>query len=140
MILGIDVGGTKIDCAIFDDTLNAVDRRQIATVTHSYPEFIEAVAGLLAWADARTSERLRADAARLDTLLTRAGLRVVGGAPLFRLTESSDAARVFRRLGEAGVLVRPFPARPGWLRFGIPGEAKDWARLERALKCAALWL
>jgi len=89
---------------------------------------------------ARTSERLRADAARLDTLLTRAGLRVVGGAPLFRLTESSDAARVFRRLGEAGVLVRPFPARPGWLRFGIPGEAKDWARLERALKCAALWL
>jgi cobalamin biosynthetic protein CobC len=82
---------------------------------------------------ARTRKRLQSDAARLDELLTRAGLKIIGGTPLFRLAERADAARVFRRLGKAGILVRSFPAKPNWLRFGIPGRPEDWARLEGAL-------
>ena len=87
---------------------------------------------------ARATERLTAGAARLDALLTRAGMRVIGGTPLFRLAESGGAERVFRRLGEAGILARPFPARPDWLRFGIPGPVEDWERLERGLSPSAL--
>jgi cobalamin biosynthesis protein CobC len=37
-------------------------------------------------------------------------------------------------LGQAGILTRPFLARPDWLRFGIPHGPADWARLEAALR------
>lgn len=80
-----------------------------------------------------TASRLEAAAARLDALLRAAGFEVPGGTPLFRLGSHAKAARMFQRLGEAGILVRRFPARPDWLRFGIPLHEKDWARLKRAL-------
>jgi cobalamin biosynthetic protein CobC len=81
-----------------------------------------------------TGDRLRRDAARLDLLLERAGMIVVGGTPLFRLAQSVEAGHLFERLGRAGILVRPFPARPCWLRFGIPSGSQEWARLEAALE------
>ena len=84
-----------------------------------------------AWRGAAAA-RLASDAARLDALLTAAGLRVTGGTRLFRLAEG-DAAGWFGRLGRAGILVRRFAARPGWLRFGLPGDATGWSRLETAL-------
>jgi cobalamin biosynthetic protein CobC len=52
---------------------------------------------------------------------------------LFRLAGHEQADRIFERLGEAGILVRPFPDRPKWLRFGIPGREEDWRRLAQAL-------
>nr|WP_181703873.1 threonine-phosphate decarboxylase CobD [Chthonobacter albigriseus] len=76
--------------------------------------------------------RLVADAEKLDALLVAAGLRVVGGTPLFRLAEAPEAAAWFDRLAAAGVLVRPFSYRSDWLRFGIPGEG-DWARVNAVL-------
>ncbi|PZQ88616.1 MAG: threonine-phosphate decarboxylase [Leifsonia xyli] len=81
--------------------------------------------------DAKT--RLIEDAQRLDQLLASAGLEIVGGTPLFRLARSSDAYSWFERLGQSGVLVRPFAARPCWLRFGTPGDELAWARLTEAL-------
>lgn len=87
--------------------------------------------------------RLARDAARLDGLLTEAGMHVIGGTRLFRLASVPDsyaaihpspqkaAASMHQRLGRAGILVRPFNAQPGWLRFGIP--AARWDRLEAAL-------
>ena len=77
--------------------------------------------------------RLRRDAARLDKLLAAAGLRVVGGTPLFRLAEGEHAAFLFAQLGEAGILTRRFAAHPDWLRFGLPGSDTAWARLEAVL-------
>jgi cobalamin biosynthetic protein CobC len=77
--------------------------------------------------------RLEGDAARLDALLRRAGLRVLGGTRLFRLAQG-DAAFWFTRLGQAGLLTRPFAQRPDWLRFGLPADAAAWARLEQALQ------
>ncbi len=85
-----------------------------------------------AWREA-TLARLRAEAARLDSLLARCGFVLVGGTPLFRLVRHPDAARCAERLGRAGLLVRSFPARPDWLRFGLPGDADAFARLDRAL-------
>ncbi|ABS70223.1 aminotransferase class I and II (plasmid) [Xanthobacter versatilis] len=85
-----------------------------------------------------TIARLEAATARLDELVTAAGLEVLGGTSLFRLTSSPRAAGWFARLGRAGILVRPFPAQPGWLRFGIPGsDEAAWARLSHALAAGA---
>jgi len=77
--------------------------------------------------------RLQRDAARLDALLSAAGFAIEGGTLLFRLARHSDASGWFARLGEAGILVRPFIAQPSWLRFGLPGAERDWRRLARAL-------
>ncbi len=82
---------------------------------------------------ARTTASLTRDAERLDHLLKMTGFTVVGGTPLFRLAEREDADVWFRRLGRAGILTRPFPARPGALRFGIPSDETGWVRLETAL-------
>jgi len=78
--------------------------------------------------------RLNEDAKRLDHLLTVAGFTTVGGTPLFRLAEREDAELWFQRLGQAGILTRPFPTRPSALRFGIPSNESGWARLEMALR------
>jgi cobalamin biosynthetic protein CobC len=85
-----------------------------------------------AWLEA-ARERLGRDGGRLDALLTQAGFDLIGGTHLFRLAASGRAAALFRRLGEAGILVRRFDYRPDWLRFGIPGSEQAWQRLARAL-------
>lgn len=82
---------------------------------------------------AATRERLRADAARLDGLLAGAGFEILGGTPLFRLAGHPDAAAWHDRLARAGIWVRAFPERPDRLRFGLPGDAAGWRRLEAAL-------
>jgi len=86
-----------------------------------------------AWREAAAG-RLAADAARLDALLARASCDVVGGTRLFRLASHPQAEAVAERLGRAGILVRRFAARRDWLRFGIPGTAAAWQRLEAALQ------
>jgi len=81
-----------------------------------------------------TKARLAADGERLDALLRGAGLELVGGTLLFRLVASDRAGEIFERLGEAGIFVRRFSAHGDWLRFGIPGDEEEWARLTRALE------
>ncbi len=88
-----------------------------------------------AWAE-RTRRRLAKAALRLDALLARAGLEIVGGASLFRLVRCDDAARRFRALAQQGVLVRPFDHDPTLLRFGLPADG-SWRRLEAALDRSA---
>ncbi|WP_157033641.1 threonine-phosphate decarboxylase CobD [Belnapia moabensis] len=87
------------------------------------------------WAEAMRG-RLAAEAARLDALLGRHGLEVIGGTALFRLARGPEG--VFAGLGRQGVLVRRFEGRPGLLRFGLPGDEPGWERLGRALDgCSA---
>ena len=76
---------------------------------------------------------LDADAARLDALLAERGWRILGGTRLFRLAGQADAGEAFRRLLQAGILVRPFSDMPDRLRFGIPGTEAHWERLAAAL-------
>jgi cobalamin biosynthesis protein CobC len=66
-------------------------------------------------------------------MLREAGMTVAGGTLLFRLGESREAASLYQRLGEGGILVRTFDYRPDWLRFGIPGGEEEWRRLSAAL-------
>jgi cobalamin biosynthetic protein CobC len=94
--------------------------------------------GIKALADtqwqATTRKALAEAALRLDTELAKAGLDIVGGTTLFRLTRSNNAAELFQSLGQRGILVRRFPEQPSWLRFGLPGGEDDWRRLVAALK------
>lgn len=81
----------------------------------------------------RTSARLADDAARLDQMLTAAGLDIIGGTSLYRLARGDEVAALYTRLGQAGILVRIFDQHPDWIRFGLPGTEAGWARLEHAL-------
>jgi cobalamin biosynthesis protein CobC len=94
--------------------------------------------GLLALADtgwlADSVARLGHASDRLDGLLRSAGFAIAGGTRLFRLAGHPAAASWFERLARAGILTRPFLARPEWLRFGLPGAPAEWERLEAALR------
>ncbi|MCC8234182.1 threonine-phosphate decarboxylase CobD [Pinisolibacter aquiterrae] len=85
------------------------------------------------WLEAARA-RTAVDAARLDALLMRAGLTVIGGTPLFRLARSEDAARLAEGLARAGIHLRRFPHDPRLLRFGLPGDVAEWRRLAEALE------
>ena len=74
---------------------------------------------------------LAAEAALLDGVLTKAGLRVLGGTPLFRFVEAPPGTA--ERLGRAGILVRAFAHWPDRLRIGLPPDAAARARLAAAL-------
>jgi cobalamin biosynthetic protein CobC len=69
----------------------------------------------------------------LDILLRRAGFTPLGECPLFRLIETDDAAALFDRLARHAILTRPFAEQSRWLRFGLPGDEAEDARLEHAL-------
>jgi cobalamin biosynthesis protein CobC len=102
--------------------------------------------GTEALADAAWIERTRsllAEASRrLDTILSRSGLEIVGGTALFRLTRTPHAAELFQHLGRAGIFVRrfaddaAFPDNKNWLRFGLPAGEPDWQRLQNAMQNA----
>lgn len=88
-----------------------------------------------AWRDAQAA-RIDTMARRLDTVLDRAGLFVRGRAPLFRLVETDDAARLFEQLARRAILTRPFADQPGWLRIGLPCDEVAVDRLSSALEDA----
>ena len=86
----------------------------------------------------RTIAELAQAVVRLDRLLVAAGLEIVGGTLLYRLTRCADAAVLFEHLGRAGILVRRFSENSEWLRWGIPHGDPSWLRLEAALTTAHL--
>jgi cobalamin biosynthesis protein CobC len=79
-------------------------------------------------------DRLIACSHQLITMLADNGLTIVGGTPLFQLASHPAAPSLFHHLAQAGILLRPFAEQPTWLRFGIPGNAVDFDRLDAALK------
>ena len=112
--------------------------RQIAAAIGPWPvSSIAADIGAGALADRDWQDETRrwlADAARrMDKCLGAAGLAIAGGTDLYRLAETDGAAEIYEKLGRAGIYTRPFPDRPRWLRFGLPGSAPHWSRFEKAL-------
>ncbi len=85
------------------------------------------------WADA-TRARLETDAKRLDDLLSKHGIRAIGGTTLFRLYETPDARAFQRGLVRNRVLSRIFPYSRSWVRLGLPGIESSWQQLTDALK------
>ena len=83
------------------------------------------------WAT-KTRQRLRTDTTRLDTLLTAAGAKPLGGTTLFRLYDVANAAEWQDRLAHNHIWSRVFPYNSRWLRLGLPAP-DQWSRLEAAL-------
>jgi cobalamin biosynthetic protein CobC len=81
----------------------------------------------------RTRKRIAKAANKLDSILSASGLSVIGGTSLFRLAQNPTASALFRHLGHAGIFVRAFPDNASWLRFGLPGNAREWQRLHAAM-------
>ncbi len=77
--------------------------------------------------------RLANGAARLNSVLNKSRLEVIGGTVLFRLARACNADAVFRQLTAAGILTRPFANDPTLLRVGLPSNDSQWKRLEQAL-------
>jgi cobalamin biosynthetic protein CobC len=86
----------------------------------------------VAWANATRASLARA-AERLNKLLAKANLEVVGGTSLFRLVQTPAAGELFEHLGCAGIVVRRFAEHPTWLRLGLPPGEEAWRRLSTAL-------
>ena len=72
-------------------------------------------------------------AQRLTTLLSQHGLATSGGTALFQWIQTPRAAYLHRHLAQHAVLTRLFDEPPS-LRFGLPGDEADWARLVAALR------
>ena len=83
------------------------------------------------WAD-ETRDRLRADADKLDQLLTGKGAELIGGTTLFRLYRVQDAAAAQKQLARHHVWSRVFPYASDWLRLGLPPPGR-WGQLQDAL-------
>lgn len=60
MLYGIDVGGTKIEIAIFDDNLKRQDGWRVDTPKDCYRDFIDAIISLIAQADQRVEQPAKA--------------------------------------------------------------------------------
>lgn len=75
---------------------------------------------------------LTAAGERLKALLTRHGLPPAGGCSLFQWVRTQEAPRLQDWLARRGILTRPFVAPPS-LRFGLPGTAPEWERLDTTL-------
>ena len=107
-----------------------------------WPVSVDALsAGLAAYADQAwaqsTRVRLNRAAQRLDGLLIRSGMSIVGGTSLYRLARAIDARARFTQLISHGVLVRPFDYDATLLRFGLPAGRDGWQRLSAALRMPA---
>lgn len=88
--------------------------------------------------EAHTRQRIRSDEAseRLALLLERYGFKPQGGCALFQwlITEHAHALHEF--MARRGILLRIFTHNSS-LRFGLPANAAEEARLEQALQAFA---
>ncbi|MBC8519063.1 MAG: threonine-phosphate decarboxylase [Gammaproteobacteria bacterium] len=82
-------------------------------------------------------DRLVVESGRLSELLRSAGLSPEGGSSLFQWLTTPQAAAITNSLAEQGVLIRLFKESSS-IRFGLPGSANEWERLESALSGAEL--
>ena len=128
------LAGLRLGFALTEPGLAAVLRQALGPWPVSGPAAMIAGRALAdqAWI-AETRIRLAAAAERLDQMLTRHSLTLLGGTSLFRLAQTDTAQAQFGHLGRAGILVRRFDAHPHWLRFGLPADETAWRRLEAAL-------
>jgi cobalamin biosynthetic protein CobC len=128
------LAGLRLGFAIANELISERLREKLGPWAVSGPA-IEI--GALALSDQQwiiaTRARLAQERKRLDELLVSRGLKILGGTDLFRLAEHADANGIYEKLGNSGILVRPFAEHPTWLRFGLPGPETDWLRLKNAL-------
>lgn len=88
-----------------------------------------------AWCD-QTRLRLERDSVMLADVLEKAGFGIVGINPLFVYARHAQAREIAERLAGNHILVRQFPDRPDYLRFGICRDQPALDRLQSGLEKA----
>lgn len=128
------LAGLRLGFALASPKLAAHIRQSLGPWAISGPAL---AAGTQALADtawrASSIVTLDRETARLDTLLARSGLSLIGGTRLFRLYASPRAPSWHAILGQAGILVRRFAGATDRLRLGLPADETQWQRLQAAL-------
>ncbi len=128
------LAGVRVGCVIAAPQILDRLREAVGPWAVSHPARLVARA---AWADtawqAQQHARLIAASARLADLLREAGFDESTGTALFRYVTTPRAAEVFEALARQGILVRRFDD-PAALRFGLPGNEPEWARLAAAIR------
>ncbi|MEG2795832.1 MAG: threonine-phosphate decarboxylase CobD [Pseudomonas sp.] len=83
-------------------------------------------------------QRIRSDEAseRLAVLLARYGFNPQGGCALFQWLITDQAQALYEFMARRGILLRLFTHNSS-LRFGLPADAAEEARLEQALQAFA---
>lgn len=119
--------------AAHPDWLEAL-RRQVGPWPVSGPARWVGIQALndAAWCE-KTRRRLGHASRDLAELLTRHGLPLAGGTPLFQWVQTAQAQAVYGHFLDRQILLRWFPALNG-LRFGLPDTADEWHRLRDALR------
>jgi cobalamin biosynthetic protein CobC len=84
------------------------------------------------WAD-RMRGVLTKEAGKLDKVLAKGGLTIVGGTSLFRLARHPDALRLHGALARQHISCRSFDWTGDLLRFGLPPDDAGLGRLAAAL-------
>ena len=79
-------------------------------------------------------KKLAARREQLETTLFDGGLDVVGGTDLFVLARHDLALALAEHLAADRILVRSFPGKPDWLRFGLPATKPALSRLGKSLR------
>ncbi|WP_339466654.1 threonine-phosphate decarboxylase CobD [Pseudomonas sp. EA_65y_Pfl2_P74] len=85
--------------------------------------------------EGHTRQRIRSDEAseRLALVLERYGFKPHGGCALFQWLITEYAAALYEFMARRGILLRLFTHNSS-LRFGLPADAAEQARLEQALQ------
>ncbi|MFJ2538549.1 MULTISPECIES: threonine-phosphate decarboxylase CobD [unclassified Pseudomonas] len=85
--------------------------------------------------EGHTRQRIRSDEAseRLALVLERYGFKPHGGCALFQWLITEHAAALYEFMARRGILLRLFTHNSS-LRFGLPADAAEQARLEQALQ------
>ena len=93
--------------------------------------------GAAALADAKWSKRalvkLSAIRETMEELLAKNDFEIVGGTGLFVLARRKDCSALVKFLASKQILVRAYPGKPEWLRFGMPPGKGGVTRLQKAL-------
>ncbi|MEM5584832.1 threonine-phosphate decarboxylase CobD [Roseibium sp. AS2] len=84
------------------------------------------------WQD-RMNRQLVDEMADLTLTLSRHGLSVFGGTPLYALAGLRNARDMHEALARRRIWTRIFDYAPTWIRFGLPGGPANLARLSDAL-------
>lgn len=79
-------------------------------------------------------KRLKNSSSKLKNILEEYGFEIIGKTDFFITIKTPNAKNLFEHLGNCGILIRPFAYPTDWLRFGLPKNNDDFARLVEALE------
>ena len=97
MLYGLDIGGTKIEFAVFDGRLKCAYTQRAPTPTHDYQDFLQAVHSFVADADAK-QEAAGSVGVGLPGIVDRAGKSYAVNVPCLTGREvSADLCRLLQR-------------------------------------------